>query len=438
MQVQVKPTFIQSFGGINFIHEYLNGIQFDDTVLYHLGSRSLAAQYSYGELFRELFYTSCIGGDTLDECRILKDQLRDHPLMHIASPDTIEYAFQELRQPCCFISTASSKQHQINEHAGFNKLLIQLCKQTGLLTKQTGHVMDYDGHVIENTKKDNAITYKKSQGYYPVVCSINKLPVYMQNRNGNTPESYDQKAVIEKALLQCSHHQITIGCLRADASCYQKDLVTWLEEKQINYCIRAEMNESLHVALQDETDWTPTMINFQKVEVCSIDHRVLGKLRRIVAYRKKVKGQLQLHQTDGYDYHAILTSDKAAEADSVIDFYHQRGCYGEHHFKELDYDFGWNKLPFDNIEMNTVYMYAMLIAYVLFNAVKNQYAAKLDFVHPTMQLKNFILHFVTLPARWIKTGRRWIMKGIKPQGKPWTQTHSQNLPSGQAPGNSLD
>jgi len=37
----------------------------------------------------------------------------------------------------------------------------------------------------------------------------------------------------------------------------------------------------------------------------------------------------------------------------VITFYNQRGCEGEHHFKELDYDFGWSKLPFDNIEMNT-------------------------------------------------------------------------------------
>ena len=132
--------------------------------------------------------------------------------------------------------------------------------------------------------------------------------------------------------------------------------------------------------------------------------------RRIVAYRKKVKGQLQLHQTDGNDHHAILTSDKAAEEYILIDFYNQRGCYGEHHFKELDYDFGWNKLLFDNIEMNTVYLYAMLVAYLLFNAVKKNYAVKLDFVNETMRLKSFILHFVTVPARWIKTGRQWVLK----------------------------
>jgi len=79
-------------------------------------------------------------------------------------------------------------------------------------------------------------------------------------------------------------------------------------------------------------------------------------------------------------------------------------------FKELDHDFGWNKLPFDNMEMNTVYLYATAIAYLLFNIFKKQYAAKTKMVQVQMRLKNFILHFVTLTAKWIKTGRRYILK----------------------------
>ncbi|MFT4154791.1 hypothetical protein [Parafilimonas sp.] len=60
--------------------------------------------------------------------------------------------------------------------------------------------------------------------------------------------------------------------------------------------------------------------------------------------------------------------------------------------------------------MNAVYLYAMPIAYLLFNTVKRAYAEKLQFVKPEMRLKNFILHFVTLPAKWIKTGRQRILK----------------------------
>jgi len=134
-----------------------------------------------------------------------------------------------------------------------------------------------------------------------------------------------------------------------------------------------------------------------------------AKYRRIVAYRYKAEGQLNLADINGYRYYAIVTND-SADALSCIEFYNQRGCDGEHHFKELDYDFGWNKLPFDNFEMNTIYLYATVIAYLLFNIFKHHYAPKTTLVKTSMRLKNFILHFVTLTAKWIKTGRRHVLK----------------------------
>jgi len=99
-------------------------------------------------------------------------------------------------------SSTTGKEHFINEHNGFNSLMTQLCRQTGLLKQDEKYMMDYDGHIIENNKLNNATTYKYSEGYYPVLCSINKLPIYLQNRNGNTPESYNQKSSIAAALEQ--------------------------------------------------------------------------------------------------------------------------------------------------------------------------------------------------------------------------------------------
>ncbi len=99
MQVQVNPTFYQSFGGINFIEEDIKKINFDPLVAETLGSRSILAQYSYGDLLKSIFYSKLIGGDTLDDLNVLKEQLQDHPRLTIPSPDTLEYAFQELIQP---------------------------------------------------------------------------------------------------------------------------------------------------------------------------------------------------------------------------------------------------------------------------------------------------------------------------------------------------
>lgn len=412
MQVQQKATHIQSFGGLNFMNDYLNKHCFSDIVLYHLGPRSILARYSYDDLLRQLFFITAIGGDTLDESGVLKEQLYNHPDLTIASADTIEYAFQELRQKNKEIVAASGACHQINEHRGFNNLLVTLCSKLHLLDSRQSYMMDYDGHITENSKADNAFTYKETEGYYPVICSINKLPVYMQNRNGNTPESYGQQAIIKAAVDNCRQKGIHINAFRADACCYEKSTIEYLESENITYYIRAENCLRLLDALADEPDWQPAKIGFRKVEVCSIEEKILGqeKYRRIVAYRYRQKGQLTIGDFNGYRYYAIVTADKEKSPLECIQTYNQRGCDGEHHFEEFDYDFNWNKLPFDNMEMNTIYMYAMLVAYLLFNAIKKVYAQKLSFVKETMRIKNFILHFVTLPAKWIKTGRQWVLR----------------------------
>ena len=356
-----------------------------------------------------------IGGDVLDDMNTLREQMQDHPWLRICSPDTVEYVCGELRQPAQVITTGKEKTHYLNEHAGFNRLFPALCLQGGILDKEQSYTLDYDGHIIENTKPDGAFTYKQTQGYYPVVLSINKLPVYLQNRKGNTPENYNQLQLIKQTTERCKELGLQVNKFRADASCYEKDSIEYLEQNGFTYYIRAELHEALRIALDDEPDWQPAVLGNRKVETCSIEEKLFAGsvARRIVAYREKAKGQLTIEQLKGYRYHALVTNDPAtggSDPISCIEFYNQRGCEGEHHFKELDYDFGWNKLPFDNFEMNTIYLYATTVAYLLFNIFKHGYAAKTSLVKTSFRLKNFILHFVTLPARWIKTGRRYILK----------------------------
>ena len=149
------------------------------------------------------------------------------------------------------------------------------------------------------------------------------------------------------------------------------------------------------------------------MEVCSITEPLFEdqQYRRIAVCRKKIiSGQTTIFDSQGYRYSAVVTSDSQSTPLEVIEFYNQRGCQGEHHFKELDYDFSWNKLPFDNFSLNTIYLYATAVAYILFQYVKQKYAGMLSFVNESMQLKNFILHFVTLTAKWVRSGRQWVLR----------------------------
>jgi hypothetical protein len=319
---------------------------------------------------------------------------------------------EDLKQENTVITTDKGVKHHFNELDNFNQLLPALCVQGGILNSREQYTLDYDGHIVENEKADNAFTYKGTERYYPVLASIKKLPVYMQNRKGNTPESFKQLDALKKALAGCKANGIRVGKFRADACGYEKDTIDYLEAQNIIYYIRAEMNAGLRIALEDEPEWQPAYLGVRKVEVCSIDEKLFGenKYRRVVAYRVKATGQLSIEDTNGYRYYAIVTNDENTDTAECIKFYNQRGCEGEHHFKELDYDFGWNKLPFDNMPKNTVYMYATLIAYLFFNIFKKFFSGKISFVNTAMRLKNFTLHFVTLTAKWIKTARQYVLR----------------------------
>ena len=133
MQIEIKKSFHQSFGGINFLDADLRRSGFRRLITEHLGHRSINAQYSYSDVIKNLFFMFSIGGDVLDDMNTLREQMQDHPWLRICSPDTVEYVCGELRQPAQVITTGKEKTHYLNEHAGFNRLFPALCLQGGIL-----------------------------------------------------------------------------------------------------------------------------------------------------------------------------------------------------------------------------------------------------------------------------------------------------------------
>lgn len=164
-------------------------------------------------------------------------------------------------------------------HDDFNRLLPALCKQGNLLNTNGKYTLDYDDHIVENTKRDDAKTYKHTEGYYPVLCSIDKLSVYIENRKGNSPENYRELEVIKKAFEQWNELGLQINRFRADACCYEKEATAYLESRlsTVQYYIRTDMSEGLHIALQDEMDWKPAELNCKDVELCAMEEMVLGE-----------------------------------------------------------------------------------------------------------------------------------------------------------------
>ena len=94
-----------------------------------------------------------------------------------------------------------------------------------------------------------------------------------------------------------------------------------------------------------------------------------------------------------------------AEKD-IITFYNEHGA-SEKNFDIQNNDFGWSHLPFSFMAENMVFMMvtAMLKNFYLVRHISD----KVKPLKKTSRLKAFILHFVSVPAKWVRTGRQNVL-----------------------------
>ena len=92
----------------------------------------------------------------------------------------------------------------------------------------------------------------------------------------------------------------------------------------------------------------------------------------------------------------------------IINFYNERGA-SEKNFDIQNHDFGWLHLPFSFMAENMVFMMvtAMLKNFYLY--LGRHISKKVKPLKKTSRRKAFILHFVSVPAKWVRTGRQNVL-----------------------------
>ena len=155
-------------------------------------------------------------------------------------------------------------------------------------------------------------------------------------------------------------------------------------------------------------------INYENYGVFSTtnDTLVKGKSLRLVVQRQEMKDKEGKVVTDlfgkRYVYRCIITNDWDMSEEEVIRYYNQRG-ESERNFDVENNDFGRAHQPFSDMKDNTVFLLitAMLKNFYLY--VLKGIAPYVRSFNENSRLKNFIFHFINVPAKWIKSGRRSIL-----------------------------
>jgi len=410
---------ITPFGGLNFIYQAMNRMGLDKFINKQIGSRSVFAKYSYSDVVYSLFGNALTQGSFVADLEVLKEKYSQQVFNNIPSPDTVEYVCQELKTENILQETANGVQHQFNYNNEMNETLVALAvKSNQLSSSQKEYTLDFDNVITANEKQDAAYTYKHIKGYHPNMAFIGRIPVHIENRNGNTPAKYQQTETLERCFDNLQKHNIEIKNFRADAASYQKEVIEVAEKNAKYFYIRMLDFEDIRANCSQIENWQQVEINYEIKEVASIMYGAFQdeKLRRIVVTRKKRKdGQIDLLSGSAYTYQGIITNNTAETEKEVIAFYNQRGD-AENSNRYMLNDFNLHHLPFPDIDTNTVYMYLMAMCAILFEWVKTVLVKnKTKCITLSMRVKAVCFHYITVATTFIKHANQNILKVFSPQ-----------------------
>lgn len=417
MHITKSSEKITPFGGFNFCFKSFNDCGLAGVIDRHLGERVKNVGFSYSDIMANHMAIFLNGGDCTEDINVhLRGHLHQVRGMNVCSADTILRGIKELSCASTeLINPDSGVSHQFNINTTLNELLVKALQVTGQLQKGKTYDLDYDNQVIPTEKWDAARTYKKCYGYQPGIASIANMPVYIEGRNGNSQAKYKQEQTLERVFETLYGNHICIDRFRADSASYQKGVVEMVGRHCARFYIRAKRSAGMdqQIANLPEEDWKPVRLGLQKMDVADIaEYRPFGgrtPYRLVVSRIKRADGQTDLFSGQSYIYRAILTNDSAAPNEDIVAFYNGRGD-SERLFDVMNNDFGWSRLPCSFLSENTAYMIMSAIYANFYRYLIGEYSKKITWLKPTFRLKKFIFRFITVAAKWIKTGRQYVLK----------------------------
>jgi hypothetical protein len=418
MKVRKNNQIINPFGGINFVVDAIKSEGILELIDNQLGTRAKQSQYSYSDLVLNLWSVFFCGGDRAEDVNEhLKTYLQDIPNHKVADADTILRVLKTLKTDKEKVESSKGNIYEINKNDKLNELNISLLKKTNLLKEGGFYDFDYDNEVLKTEKYDTKKSYKMVNGYFPGMATIEGMPVYFENRDGNMNVKTNQNEVLERCYKMINNNGIQINRSRMDAGSYAKEIVEVVEKYSKNFYIRANRCESLTATLLQHQNWEKVEINNINYEVCSIEYEPFAnksdeqkKSYRLVVMRRKTDNkQIDMFTADTMEYRSILTDDRISSEKEVIEYYNARGTE-EKTIDILNNDFGWSKMPFSFMEENTVFLMFMMMCKNIYTWLIRKFSEKLSFLDAKFRIKKFIFRFITVPAKWIKTGRQMILK----------------------------
>ena len=408
-KIQIKSEKLTPFGGIFSIMEQFDSM-LSSVIDSTLGLRCKLYGYQYSEIIRSLMSIYFCGGSCIEDVTThLMNHLSLHPTLRTCSADTILRAIKELTQTNISYTSETGKEYDFNTADIPNMLLINGLIATGQLIPGVPYVMDFDHQFIETEKYDAKPTYKKFLGYRPGVAVIGDMIVGIENSDGNTNVRFHQKDTLKRFFERLEQKGIIISKFRADCGSCSEEIVDEVAKHCSQFYIRANRCSSLYDDIFALRGWKKEEINGIEFELNSIlVEKWKGKAYRLIIQRqKRVDGVLDLWE-DEYTYRCILTNDHKSSVREIVEFYNLRGGK-ERIFDDMNNGFGWDRLPKSFMAENTVFLILTALIRNFYKTIMQKLDTKSFGLKKTSRIKTFVFKFISVPAKWIKASRRYVL-----------------------------
>ncbi len=160
-------------------------------------------------------------------------------------------------------------------------------------------------------------------------------------RPGNTADSSNCKAFLQETIEEILS-ALRIGLVRADSGFYTEEILSYLEQQNLNYIIATRMYPNVKSEVYGLEDWISICPGIE-VNQMYFKHEG-GKVRRYIVVRKEIEkrpkagGKLLFEDLPGYRYSCYVTN-LDLPLDVIWNMYNTRAdC--ENRIKELKQDFG--------------------------------------------------------------------------------------------------
>ena len=408
-KIQIKSEKLTPFGGIFSIMEQFDSI-LSSVIDSTLGLRSKQYGYQYSEIIRSLMSIYFCGGSCIEDVTThLLNHLSLHPTLCTCSSDTILRAIKELTQENISYTSDTGKNYDFNTAETLNTLLLNCMFASGQLQDGEMYDVDFDHQFIETEKYDAKPTYKKFFGYRPGVAVIGDLIVGIENSDGNTNVRFQQKDTLKRFFERLEQNGLTINRFRADCGSCSEEIVEEIEKHCKSFYIRANRCSSLYNDIFALRGWKTEDINGIEFELNSIlVEKWKGKAYRLVIQRQKRMDGVQDLWEGEYTYRCILTNDYESSTREIVEFYKLRGGK-ERIFDDMNNGFGWDRLPKSFMAENTVFLLLTALVRNFYKFIMERLEVKKFGLKATSRIKAFVFKFITVPAKWIRTSRQFIL-----------------------------